>query len=310
MPPRTLSPGQRSELYVVDVVTGEPTLVTTSSTLLFEAPNWTPDGQELVVNGDGLLFRVPVDGGELVQVPLGDIPAINNDHVLSPDGATVYVSADDGHLYAVPFGTGEPRRVSNDHGPSYHYYLHGVSPDGELLAYIGLREHGDGSVTTNVFTIPAAGGQDVQLTDDPFPDDGCEFSPDGRWIYFNSERGSSTPGHAQLFRMALDGSDVEQLTSDERVNWFPHVSPDGERIAYVSFPPGTVGHPADKQVLVRLLEKDGTVRDVVQLFGGQGTMNVPSWAPDSRRLAYVAYPIDPRSTSRSTSEEATTRAAG
>src|SRR5918911_4392925 len=179
MPPRTLSPGQRSQLYVVDVVTGEPTLVTTSSTLLFEAPNWTPDGRELVVNGDGLLFRVPVDGGELVQVPLGDIPAINNDHVLSPDGATVYVSADDGHLYAVPFATGRPRRVSNDLRPGFHYFLHGVSPDGATLAYIGMLEASDGTVTTNVFTIPTAGGPDVQLTDDEFPDDGAEFSPDG-----------------------------------------------------------------------------------------------------------------------------------
>ena len=292
MPPRTLSAGQRSELYVVDVVSGERRLVASSSTLLFEAPNWSPDGRSLVLNGDGLLFRVPVEGGDLVQVPLGDIPPINNDHVLSPDGSTVYVSADDGHLYAVPFATGDPRRVSNDHGSTFHYYLHGVSPDGELLAYIGLREHADGSTTANVCTIPTAGGKDVSLTDDGWPDDGSEFSPDGRFIYFNSERGSSTAGHAQLFRMGLDGSGIEQLTDDERVNWFPHVSPDGARIAYISFPPGTVGHPADKPVVIRLLEEDRTVRDVVHLFGGQGTMNVPSWAPDSRRLAYVAYPVD------------------
>jgi Tol biopolymer transport system component len=293
MPARTLRQRQRADLYVVDVVVGESSLVTSSSTLLFEAPNWTPDGQSLVVNGDGLLYSVQVGGGGgIVQVPLGDIPPINNDHVLSPDGTTVYVSADDGHLYAVPFATGEPRRVSNDHGPTFHYYLHGVSPDGELLAYIGLRENEDGSATTNVFTIPTAGGEDVQLTDDEFPDDGSEFSPDGLWIYFNSERGSSTPGHAQLFRMTRDGSNVEQLTTDERVNWFPHVSPDGQRVAYVSFPPGTLGHPADRNVIVRLIEKDGRVRDLVHLFGGQGTMNVASWAPDSRRLAYVAYPID------------------
>src|SRR5829696_6528675 len=133
MPSRTLRPHQFAELNVVDVVTGETTLVARSSTLLFEAPNWTPDGQSLVVNGNGLFFRVPVTGGDMVQVPLGDIPPINNDHVLSPDGTTIYVSADDGHLYAVPFATGEPRRVSNDHGPTFHYYLHGVSPDGELL---------------------------------------------------------------------------------------------------------------------------------------------------------------------------------
>jgi Tol biopolymer transport system component len=292
MPPRTLAPNQRAELYVVDAATGHSTLVHSSSTLLFEAPNWTPDGRHLVVNGDGRLFRLPVEGGDLEEIPLGGIPDINNDHVLNPDGTSVYVSAEDGHLYEVPFATGVARRVSNDRGPAFHYYLHGISPDGSTLAYIGLWENADGTATTNVCTIPTAGGEDSQLTDDSFPDDGSEFSPDGRWIYFNSERGSTEAGHAQLFRMRLDGSGVEQLTSDERVNWFPHVSPDGARIAYVSFPAGTLGHPEDKDVIVRLIEADGTVRDVAHLFGGQGTINVPSWAPDSRRFAYVAYPVD------------------
>ena len=290
MAPRTLAPGQRAELHVLDVVTGEDRLVHESSTLLFEAPNWSPDGRWLVVNGDGLLFRLPVEGGDLEEVPLGDVPDINNDHVLSPDGGTAYVSAEDGHLYAVPFeGGGPPRRVSNDRGPAFRYYLHGVSPDGATLAYIGLVAHDDGGATTNVWTIPSAGGPDVQLTDDEHPDDGAEFSPDGRWILFNSERGSDRPGHAQLFRMRPDGSDVEQLTHDERVNWFPHLSPDSSRLAYLSFPPGTLGHPADLDVVLRLVE-GGAVRDLVHLFGGQGTLNVPSWAPDSRRLAYVAYP--------------------
>ncbi|CAM3472708.1 PD40 domain-containing protein [Occultella aeris] len=290
-PTRGLTPGQRAELYIADVDTGELTLVHASSTQLFEAPNWTPDGEYLLVNADGLLYRIPVGGGDLVEVPLGGIPAINNDHVLSPDGETVYVSANDGHLYAIPFATARPRRVSNDHGADFRHYLHGVSPDGSTLAYIGMLIGEDGAVTTNVFTLPAAGGEDTQLTDDPFPNDGSEYSPDGQWIYFNSERASATPGHAQLFRMATDGTGVEQLSHDERVNWFPHVSPDGARVVYVSFPAGTIGHPADRDVIIRVIEPDGAVRDLVSLFGGQGTMNVSSWAPDSKRVAFVAYPL-------------------
>ncbi|TDE90059.1 biopolymer transporter Tol [Occultella glacieicola] len=288
---RVLRPGQRAELFIVDVETGERRLVYESSALLFEAPNWTPDGKHLLVNAEGLLYRLPIDGGHLAEIPLGGIPPINNDHVLSPDGETVYVSADDGHLYAIPFATGLPRRVSNDHGDDFRHFLHGVSPDGETLAYIGLRTEAGGAVTTNVFTLPVSGGEDTQLTDDPFPNDGSEYSTDGRLIYFNSERASANPGHAQLFRMSTDGSSVEQLTHDERVNWFPHVSPDGERIVYVSFPPGTIGHPADHDVIIRLIEPDGAVRDLVSLFGGQGTMNVPSWSPDSRQVAYAAYPL-------------------
>ncbi|RZU12479.1 WD40 repeat protein [Kribbella rubisoli] len=279
--PRTLRPGQRSELYVVDVTSGEHRLVFSSSDILFEAPNWTPDGM-LIVNGNGKLFRVN-DG--LEEIELGGVPDINNDHVVSPDGRTVYVSADDGHLYAVPIEGGAGRRVTNDHGPGFHHYLHGVSPDGETLAYIGL-ENRDGRRITNVWTIPSAGGADVQVTDDEFADDGSEYGPDGEWIYFNSERA----GQAQLFR--IKGDTVEQLTDDERVNWFPHPAPDGSAIAYVSFPPGTQGHPADiDDVRLRLLTKDGEVRELTKLFGGQGTMNVPSWSPDSTQFAYVTYPI-------------------
>ncbi|WP_338198661.1 hypothetical protein [Candidatus Nephthysia bennettiae] len=151
--PRTLRPGQRAQLFVVAVDSGERRLVHDSSTLLFEAPNWTGDGEWLVINGDGLLFRLRADGsGDREQIDLGTVPAINNDHVLSPDGHTVYVSAEDGHLYAVPFAGGSPRRVSNDRGANFHHFLHGVSPDGQTLAYIGLTENPGGAANTNVFT--------------------------------------------------------------------------------------------------------------------------------------------------------------
>jgi Tol biopolymer transport system component len=291
--PRSLLPGQRAELRVVDVTTGEHRLVFSSSTLLFEAPNWTSDGDWLVVNGDGLLFRIPADGGgELEQIDLGGVPPINNDHVLSPDGTTVYVSADDGHLYAVPMTGGSPRRVTNERGPGFHHYLHGISPDGSTLAYIGLENLADGRRITNVYTIPSAGGGDVQITNDEYADDGSEYSPDGKWIYFNSERASTAPGHAQLFR--ISAGTIEQLTHDERVNWFPHPSPDGSTVAYVSFPPGTLGHPADvDDVRLRLLDADGKSRELATLFGGQGTMNVPSWSPTSTHFAYVTYPVTP-----------------
>jgi Tol biopolymer transport system component len=289
--PRTLLPGQHAELRVVDITTGEHRLVFSSSTLLFEAPNWTSDGHWLVVNGDGQLFRIPAaGGGELEQIDLGGVPPINNDHVLSPDGTTVYVSADDGHLYAVPMAGGSSRRVTNDRGPGFHHYLHGISPDGSTLAYIGLENLADGRRITNVYTIPSAGGQDAQITNDEHADDGSEYSPDGKWIYFNSERASTTPGHAQLFR--ISGRTIEQLTHDERVNWFPHPAPDGSTVAYVSFPPGTMGHPADvDDVRLRLLDADGKIRELATLFGGQGTMNVPSWSPTSTQFAYVTYPV-------------------
>jgi Tol biopolymer transport system component len=259
---------------------------------IIEAPNWTPDGRDLVFNAGGELWRIAIDGSASpVRIETGALRDLNNDHVLSPDGATIYFSENNGHLYSVPIGGGEPHKISNDHAAPHHYYLHGVSPDGATLAYVAV-EGVAGHKRINVFTIPSAGGADTRLTDVAYPNDGPEYSPDGQWIYFNSERAATTAGHAQCFRMRVDGSHIEQLTFDNRVNWFPHLSPDGSWIVYLSFPPGTTGHPANKDVILRMMKPDGAdSRDVVACFGGQGTINVNSWAPGSDRFAYVAYPF-------------------
>lgn len=288
--PRTLAAGQRCRIHVLDVDTGEDRVVHESEQVLYEAPNWTSDGAWLIVNGDGHLFRLSATGGDPQRIELEDLPALNNDHVLGPDGHHIYASAEDGHIHRAPLAGGASTRIT--HHEDHLHFLHGVSPDGATLAYVGVERLADGTwVPPNVFVLPARGGERTQLTDDEHPDDGAEYSPDGRWIYFNSERGSTRPGHAQLFRMRPDGTGIEQLTADERVNWFPHLSPDGVRLAFVSFPPGTQGHPADREVILRLAAAEGTgLRDLVHLRGGQGTMNVNSWAPDSRRLAYVDYP--------------------
>jgi len=257
-----------------------------------EAPNWSPDGRWLVFNSGGHLYRIPADGGEPESILTGDVTSANNDHVLSPDGQTIYFSAA-GQLYAVPFEGGEPRRISNDQAPErrFKYYLHGVSPDDRTLAYVGVEARSDGGVRANLYTIPTGGGPDTRLTAWDGLDDGPEYSPDGQWLYFNSERDADVAGHAQCYRMRPDGTGLEQLTFDERVNWFPHISPDGAWVVYLSYPPGTTGHPADKDVILRRMRPDGSEQaDILAFRGGQGTINVTSWSPDSRRFAFVSYP--------------------
>ena len=184
---------------------------------------------------------------------------MNNDHVLSPDGQRVYFSAS-GHLYCVDVEGGDARRVSNVHPPEqeYSYWLHGVSPDESTLAYVSVEPEGDEPrARRNLATVPAAGGPDHQMTEGVNAYDGPEYSPDGKWLYYNSEEVATTPGHAQIFRMRPDGSGREQLTFDERVNWFPHLSPDGSQFVYISYDPGTISHPADVLVELRLLPADG-----------------------------------------------------
>jgi TolB protein len=290
-----LEAGRVAQLTTIGIDGSEPRVVY-QTTDHIEAPNWSPDGRWLIVNFNGSLWRIAAEGGGKPQlIPTGDVTDVNNDHILSPDGQTIYFSAA-AHLYAVPFAGGQPRRISNDHEPQrqFKHFLHGISPDGKTLAFVGVEAVGKNAWgRLDLYTIPATGGADTRLTDTAAPDDGPEYSPDGNWIYFNSELNAKVAGHAQIYRMKPDGTGIEQLTSDERVNWFPHLSRDGKWIVYISFPPGTVHHPANKPVILRRMKPDGSQQaDITSLPGGQGTINVNSWSPDNKRFALVAYPLE------------------
>ena len=293
---RRLLPRQISQLVVAGRGGTAPEIIYESEQLI-EAPNWSPDGAWLVYNADGRLFAISPDGQQGPnRINTAPVENLNNDHVIAPDGKHIYLSANDGHLYVVPFEGGQPARISHDVDPArrYRYYLHGISPDGATLAYVALEQRDDGSTMTRIATLPATGGAETYLSDGACPVDGPEFSPDGQWIYFNSEAVATRPGHAQIFRMRVDGSGGEQLTHDDRVNWFPHLSPDGQALAYISFPPGTKGHPADCDVIIRIMPASGgPARNIDRFNGGQGTINVASWAPDGQRFAYIRYPIIP-----------------
>jgi TolB protein len=288
---RALLPGQVSELTLINA-DGSGREVIFVADEIIEAPNWHPDGDYLVFNAGGEIWRIGVDGSGLRKIETGTVRDLNNDHVISPDGKTIYLSnSGDWALYAVGIEGGTPRKVSNDHDNNYMHFLHGISPDGKTLSYVAI-EGPDGKRRINIFTIPAAGGPDTRLSDVSYPNDGPEYSPDGKWIYFSGERDAKRPGHAQCYRMKPDGTGIEQLTFDDRVNWFPHIAPDGNSVVFISYPEGTLGHPADKAVILRYMNADGSgQRDVDAFNGGQGTINVNSWAPDSKRFAYVTYPV-------------------
>jgi Tol biopolymer transport system component len=94
----------------------------------------------------------------------------------------------------------------------------------------------------------------------------------------------------QIWRIKTDGSELEQITSDDANNWFAHPSPDGKWIVYLTYEKDVPGHPPGKNVMLRLMSlSDRSIKILAKLFGGQGTINVPSWSPDSKKLAFVSY---------------------
>jgi TolB protein len=253
----------------------------------YQAPNWSPDGKYLLLNSPGKLWRLWLDGGKIEPVDTGTVKGINNDHGISKDGKWFAISA--GNVFVLPSSGGSPRQMTNQ-TPSY---FHGWSPDGKWLAMCAKR--GD---NFDIYRISAEGGEEQRLTTSPGYDDGPEYSPDGKWIYFNSNRSGSW----DIWRMPADGAGAndakaERITSDELEDWFPHISPDRKWMVFVSFEKGIPNHPANKNVTLRMMPAPGKkvgkpeIRELVKLFGGQGTINVSSWSPDSRQFAYVSYEL-------------------
>jgi TolB protein len=226
-------------------------------------------------------LKLPVTGGTPEVVDTGTQTQCNNDHGFSPDGTQLAISdssqGNQSHVYVLPATGGTPRLVT----PLAPSYWHGWSPDGKTLAYCAERNG-----NFDIYTIPVEGGAETRLTTAPGKDDGSEYSPDGSWIYFNSER----TGWMQIWKMKPDGSGQEPVTSDGYSNWFAHPSPNGQWIVFLSYAKDVKDHPANKDVMLRLMSlTDGKIRVLAKLFGGQGTINVPSWSPDSSTLAFVSY---------------------
>ncbi|MCG8585961.1 MAG: hypothetical protein MI757_14735, partial [Pirellulales bacterium] len=245
------SKGQVSQLTIVNV-DGSGLRIRYQVPHKIEAPNWTKDGKWLIFNSKGRLWKLALEGdGPPRQIDTGRITSCNNDHLLSPDGRWIYFSAAPGHIYAVPFEGGTPRRITNDSPPEQQVgcWLHGVSPDGKTLVYTRTYAiNGKRWAGSDIYAIPVAGGKDRAIVKtEKSKEDGPEFSPDGKWIYFNSTQSGSD----QIWRIPVGGGEAEQITDDDRVNWFPHFSPDGEWIVYLSYGPGTRGHPLNRDVILR-----------------------------------------------------------
>lgn len=274
-----------SILQIYDLESGACTVIREFDYVI-EAPNWSPDGKFLVYNSNGRIYKLELLSGEISGVFTDYVTNCNNDHVLSPEGDRIAVShgtKEDGQsrIYTVPLTGGIPRLIT----PLAPSYLHGWSPDGSTLAYCAERKG-----EFDVYTIPVDGGEETRLTTAPGLNDGPEYDPSGQFIWFNSVRS----GLMQAWRMKSDGSEQTQMTFDENWNtWFPHISPDGQLVVMLAYSKSDVKpgeHVPNKHVELRLMKAEGgDVQTIIKLFGGQGTINVNSWSPDSKQFAFVSY---------------------
>lgn len=255
-----------------------------------EAPNWHPDNY-LILNSYGKIYTLDLASKKIKELNTGFATACNNDHGISPDKKWLVVSHNDkadsspkrykSKIYVLPISGGEPRQVTSE----VMSFWHGWTPDGKTLAYCGERNG-----NYDIYSIGVNGGTEKRLTDSEGLDDGPDYSPDGKYIYFNSYR----TGHMQIWRMQADGSNPEQLTFDENSNWFAHPSPDGKWIVYIAYTSDEKqAHLFGKQVKLRLMNlQTKEIKDLTPVFfGGQGTINVPSWSPDSKKIAFVSYSV-------------------
>lgn len=277
-----------SRLEILNIADGSRKVIHESAGK-FEAPNWMPGGKKLLFNEGGSLYTIPVSGGTPEKLNTGAVARNNNDHAISFDGKMLAISSHRDSLpgggstvYAVPLTGGDPRLIT-DETPSY---LHGWNPNGKEIAIVAQR---NGSGIYNLYKVSLKDKKETALTSNKTGHvDGPEYSPDGKYIYYNA----NVSGTMQIWRMRPDGSGREQLTFDEYHNWFPHISPDGNWMVFISFPPDIDpdSHPSYKEVMLRVMKltSPGAPKVVAYLYGGQGTINVPSWSPDSKYLAFVS----------------------
>jgi TolB protein len=254
-----------------------------------QAPNWTTDGKNLIYNSEGLIYTFDIEKRKPVVLNTGDVKNNNNDHVLSFDGKMLGLSSGVQKLggsivYTVPVTGGTPKQITPK-GPSY---LHGWSPDGKTLVFTGQRND-----EFDIYAVPSKGGKEVRLTTAKGLDDGSEYSPDGKTIYFNSNR----TGEMRLWKMNADGSNQESFTNGEFHDWFPHISPDGKWILFISFLKSEAqsdDHPFYKHVYLRMMPANDpkNIKVVAYLYGGQATINTPSWSPDSKKIAFISNSVD------------------
>jgi Tol biopolymer transport system component len=281
----------RSSITIIDRDGSSKRVIHTAAHRL-EAPGWSPDGSTLVLNGGGKLWRLSArDGGQPRVIPTKALGWVDVNHGISPDGRSLAVTA--GPIFRLGLNGGQPERLT-DGSPRY---FHGWAPDGHELAYAMLT-----GANVDIGVTDPRTGIERRLTAHSAIDDMPSYSPDGRWIFFSSNRW----GGSDIWRIPRDtpapaDQQAERVTGDQFQDWFPHVSPDGQSLIFLSYHKSIQGHPIDQDVMIRRIAVPGVdpseptakIEPLVRIVGGQGSIGSRPWSPDGKQFVYVSYDPPP-----------------
>jgi hypothetical protein len=251
----------------------------------WDCPVFTPDGRSVLCSSKGRLYLLPVSGGKQRGFPLGDLTA-SRDYAFSPDGQRLAITVGNG-MWLTPAAGGPLSALQ----PRLSGYIHGWTADSQSLLYAAKR---DGTI--KIFHRSADGGDEERLLAYDGTCDGLDATRDGKWIYYCGDKS----GKMKIWRIPATGAGpnderAEQVTDDDPGDWFPHPSPDGKWLLFLSHPQAEPGTPDRKEVVLRLMPLPGDklgpgpIQELARFIGGQGTINSPCWSPDGKSIAYVRY---------------------
>ena len=243
--------------------------------------DWSPDGKWIACGvmqgGNYDIWIEPAAGGERIRLTAD--PAWDRVPRWSPDGRKLlFASNRNGawNLWTIePFRLQKkPVRITSDEDDLVppHALPAGWSPDGREIVFASQRRNRE------LWIIPAGGGEKRRLLPDGYYGSDPDWSPDGKWIAYNSDRG----GWSEIWAVPRFGGAVRRVTSLHQKSYNASWSPDGRWIAFCS--KGAGGF--------QLWAAPFAGGSPLQLTAADGRHTGPRWSPDGRRLVFDGSGID------------------
>lgn len=206
-----------SEIYIMDSYGNNQKRLTFNSTPDYHQ-RWSPDSKNIVYvstqDGNQEIYIMDADGQNKFNITNSETNEMFP--CWSPDGKTILYCAEEKEgwkIYKMNRDGTDRVKVSEYYGPDWEIYPQ-YSPDGKKIAYF---THEPEHKTRNIFTMNKNGKDIQQLTNSHFVDENPYWSPDGKYIVFQSNR----TGNYQIFTMKADGTKQTCISNNKNSEYWP-----------------------------------------------------------------------------------------